>query len=53
MQQDCLSKMQCQDNNNPLSLHEATSIQGISLLYMVETAAEVQVVDTINRSADY
>jgi hypothetical protein len=35
------------------SVHEATSTQGVSLLYMVDTAAEAQAVDTINRSTDY
>jgi hypothetical protein len=35
------------------NVHEATSTQGVSLLYMVDTAAEAQAVDTINRSTDY
>jgi hypothetical protein len=35
------------------SLHEATSTQGVSLLYMVDTAADAQAIDTINRSTDY
>lgn len=34
-------------------LHQASTTQGISLLYTVDTSAAAQATDTVNRSTDY
>ena len=34
-------------------LHQASTTQGINLIYSVDTASAAQAVDTINRSTDY